>query len=221
MLMLVYLLACGETGGGEFAIAFDGPPDCGTIELSGSPPDSFTVELWMRGDTDAGDQFRPMVTWPGVFSLAERSDGILLFAVGEDDDAASSPFSVMDGVLHHLAGTYNGADGTVRLYVDGALQGQNSAFVAEPTGRIQVGCAKEYTEAFSGLLDEVRISSSLRYDADFERPSAPFETDDDTVMLFHMDEGTGETSESDGGEFLMQLTETTWLDFSLSEGGSE
>lgn len=221
MLVLVSLLGCADDGDGDFALAFDGPPDCGTIELEGSPPDSFTIELWMRGDTDAGDQFRPFVTWPGVFSLAERSDGIVVFSVGEDDAAASSPFSVMDGVLHHLAGAYNGADGTVRLYIDGALQGQNSAFVGEPDGRIQVGCAKEYTEAFSGLLDEVRFSSSLRYDADFERATSPYKVDDDTVMLFHMDEGQGETSESAVGDFVLALTETTWLDFSLSEGGTE
>ena len=58
-------------------------------------------------------------------------------------------FSVMDGVLHHVAGTYDGADGTVRLYVDGAQVGVSgaAAFMGEAKDdQLQVGCAKDETE---------------------------------------------------------------------------
>lgn len=219
--MLALLFACDPTAGGDYALAFDGPPDCGTVELSGAPPDSFTVELWMRGDADAGAQYRPMVTWPGLFQLAENESGSVTFAVGEGDTPASYPFTQMDGVLHHIAGTYDAADGSVSLFVDGKLQAINDAFPGEPDSRVQVGCAKEYTEAFSGLLDEIRFSSVVRYTTDFERPTTPFKADDDTVMLFHLDEGAGDTSESAVGDFVMELSDTTWLEFSLASGDKE
>jgi hypothetical protein len=109
----------------------------------------------------------------------------------------------------------------VRLFVDGKLVGQNSAFVGTADSRIQVGCAKEFTEAFSGLIDEVRLSSVARYATDFERPTTPFVKDDDTIMLFHLDEGTGTTAASAVGDFEMELDETSWLDFSLSSQDEE
>lgn len=221
MLLLPFLFGCDPEEGGSFALAFDGPPDCGTIAVEGEGPDSFTIELWMRGDSDAGAQRRPMVMWKGIFDLSERDDGIVVFGVGEDDASATYAFSQMDGVLHHIAGAYDAADGSVRLFVDGKLVGQNSAFVGTADSRIQVGCAKEFTEAFSGLIDEVRLSSVARYATDFERPTTPFVKDDDTIMLFHLDEGTGTTAASAVGDFEMELDETSWLDFSLSSQDEE
>jgi hypothetical protein len=46
---------------------------------------------------------------------------------------------------------------------------------------------------FSGLIDEVRISSVARYTADFT-PEDRFTVDSDTLALWHFDEGTGTTA---------------------------
>ena len=42
---------------------------------------------------------------------------------------------------------------------------------------------------FSGALDELRLSSSIRYSSPFDRPIAPFTADAETALLFHFDEG--------------------------------
>jgi hypothetical protein len=43
--------------------------------------------------------------------------------------------------------------------------------------------------SYSGWIDEVRLSSVLRYTATFVPPSEPFTSDGDTVALYHLDEG--------------------------------
>lgn len=220
MLLLALLTACDPVVEGPHALAFDGAPDCATIEVAEAPPASFTVELWLRGDPDAISAMRPMALWKHVFNLSQNDDEQVVFIVGDEDQGASSPFSLMDGQLHHLAGSYDGADGTAHLFVDGALVGQSGApaFVGDPDSRVQFGCAKEATEGFYGLLDELRISSVLRYTDDFEVPTAPFEKDADTWMLFHLDEGTGTTAQSAAGNFEMVITDAAWAAFEL---GSE
>jgi hypothetical protein len=44
------------------------------------------------------------------------------------------------------------------------------------------------------VIDELRISDVARYRSDFAPPSAPFVLDASTVMLFHFDEGSGNTT---------------------------
>jgi hypothetical protein len=45
---------------------------------------------------------------------------------------------------------------------------------------------------FSGYVDEIRLSASLRYESGFPIPSAPFAPDADTAALYHLDEGEGD-----------------------------
>ena len=46
---------------------------------------------------------------------------------------------------------------------------------------------------YSGYLDEVRLSNTLRYNAPFAAPVAAFVPDADTVALYHFDEPSGVT----------------------------
>lgn len=46
---------------------------------------------------------------------------------------------------------------------------------------------------YSGALDELRISTNLRYSAAFQRPTAPFVNDATTAALHHLDETSGDT----------------------------
>lgn len=218
MLLLPLLLACDTAPEGPHALSFDGAPDCASIDLDEAPPSSFTVDVWVRGDPDAFDSLRPIVMWSQVFTLQQTADAQVLFTVGSDQVGASYGFSVLDGVLHHISAVYDGATGTARLFVDGAFVGSSSAeaFVGDkPDDRIQVGCAKEATEGFYGVIDELRISSVPRQEDDFELPTGPYKKDADTWMLFHLDEGTGETGASEVGSHEMRITDAEWIEFSL------
>ena len=51
---------------------------------------------------------------------------------------------------------------------------------------------------FVGLIDEVRISTTARYDREFI-PLVRFEPDRDTIALYHFDEGSGDVARDASG----------------------
>jgi len=51
----------------------------------------------------------------------------------------------------------------------------------------------------SGYLNEIRISSVVRYNADFTVPTEKFTPDADTVALYHFDEGSGAVAHDASG----------------------
>ncbi|WP_308377947.1 LamG domain-containing protein [Streptomyces sp. ISL-98] len=74
------------------------------------------------------------------------------------------------GVWTHLAASYDAADQQIRLYVNGHLQGTDTAPTAwKATGGLQVGRAlwhSSYTDHFNGSIDEVRTWSRSLADAE-------------------------------------------------------
>ena len=154
--------------------------------------------------------------------------GVIVFGVRGDGTGARTicgATNVLDGQWHHIAVQRRRADGWLWLYVDGRREAQADG----PDGDISYpddGVPGNYCggpcvndpylvfgaekhdagpqfPSFAGWLDEVRLSSVLRYPVAFTRPSAPFVTDVDTVALYHFDEGSGDlitdTSGAPGG----------------------
>jgi hypothetical protein len=123
---------------------------------------------------------------------------------------------VLDGEWHHVAVQRRLADGQMWIFVDG----QEEATGQGPMGDISypddgvpgdfcggpcvnsdpflvLGAEKHDAgpayPAYSGWLDEVRLSTVLRYRDDFTRPTAPFVPDEFTAALYHFDESDGDT----------------------------
>jgi hypothetical protein len=86
---------------------------------------------------------------------------------------------------------------------------------------------------FDGWIDEVRISKFARYDKDFV-PDKVFKPDDNTLGLYHFDEGSGDTvRDSSGRNFHGKIIGAKWVkkgsvemtprperDFALRFGGA-
>jgi hypothetical protein len=124
-----------------------------------------------------------------------------------------SDSDVLDGAWHHVALERRRSDGFVWLYVDGALEDAADGpdgDVSYPDDGVPgnhcggpctnsdpfvvLGAEKHDAGAqypsFSGWLDELRVSTALRYGgASFTPPTAPFAPDADTAALYHFDEG--------------------------------
>ena len=145
----------------------------------------------------------------GDYGISLFQDGIA-FGVNNGTTGAGicGTSNVADGLWHHVAATRSISDGQIRLFVDGALQAE----VTGPTGDISyhdnrltsfpndpflvIGAEKHDLgpgfPSFNGWIDEIRLSTVVRYTGNFTRPSAPFAVDASTAALYHFDEGAGD-----------------------------
>ncbi len=144
--------------------------------------------------------------------------GAVVFGVsGEStgDRTICGTTNVLDGAWHHVAVARRRSDGRLTLFVDGTLEAEADGpdgDVSYPDGGVPgdfcggpcvesdpflvVGAEKHDAgpqfPSFSGWVDELRLSTTLRYAADFAPPAAPFAPDSATAALYHFDEGTGD-----------------------------
>ena len=129
-------------------------------------------------------------------------------AVGDSGRTLCGGENVADGRWHHVAATRAEA-GDLRLFVDGRLVAEGAGAPGDMSYRdgrgtdypgsdpyLVLGAEKHDAgsdfPSFNGWLDELRVSNTVRYTADFDVPAAAFEPDAQTVGLFHMDEGGGD-----------------------------
>lgn len=131
-------------------------------------------------------------------------------SVGSSGNTICGATNVADGTWHHIAVTRAASSGQLKIFIDGAQDAQGSGPLGDVSYRD--GRATSYPNSdpflviaaekhdagsaypsYSGWIDEVRVSNSVRYTTNFARPNAPFVTDSQTVALYHLDEGTGST----------------------------
>jgi len=144
--------------------------------------------------------------------------GVIAFGVhnGTSGQTICGASNLADGVWHHVAVTRRLADGRLEIYVDGTLDGagdgpdgdisyRNARTTTYPDDPFLVIGAEKHDidyslyPSFGGWLDEIRISSTLRYSAAFSRPGGPFTPDGNTLALYHFDEGVGNTINDTSG----------------------
>lgn len=92
----------------------------------------------------------------------------------------------------HVATTYDGQ--VMRLFIGGDMVAEK-AMRGRPAQlgyqNIAIGgnnCCDGYYEVFNGLIDEVRISSIVRYRENFTPPAEQFIADEKTLLLLSFDE---------------------------------
>lgn len=161
------------------------------------------------GDGDNGDF--------GV-SLA---GGRIAFGVGRGAESTTicGTTDLADAQWHHVA-VVRSLSGEMKIFVDGSLEASGTGPVGDITYRdgrstswpndpfLVVGAEKNDLDnalypSYSGWLDELRLSNVDRYASDFAPPSAPFIPDENTVALWHFNEGfgnyIGDSSGASGG----------------------
>ena len=134
--------------------------------------------------------------------------GRIVFGVSGDatgDLTICGASNVLDSRWHHVAVERRRSDGALWLYVDGLLDAQgagpggdvsypdDAAATSPDDPYLVVGAEKfDVGAAYDGMLDELRLSSTLRYTGEFTRPRTPFAADGNTAALYHFDEGSGD-----------------------------
>lgn len=143
--------------------------------------------------------------------------GQVVFGVSGDqtgDLTICGTSMVLDSSWHHIAVQRRISDGFMYLYVDGVLESSGDGpdgdisypddgipgnFCGGPCDNsdpfIVLGAEKHDAGAsypsYSGWMDELRFSTSLRYNANFNPSDCPFTTDAQTAGLYHFDAGSG------------------------------
>ncbi len=231
-----------QTAGGSLRFFGNGVGDIDRVKIRIDAPEvpadigagDFTLEFWMKaapGENTASGCAAGEIGWItgniifdrdiygngdyGDFGLSLFESG-LSFGVGRSSSGAGlcGSADVADGGWHHVAVTRRASDGTMRLYVDGRLDGS----AIGPTGDLSyrngrpgapndpflvIGAEKHDAgsayPSFSGWIDEVRLSTFVRYGASFAAPTSPFVADAATVALYHFDEGAGNVLRDSSG----------------------
>lgn len=183
--------------GQEFGLQFDGVDDfIASDEWIGDPWNfdanpAITVDAWVRpdsvGDMHIVDHFfwYELRGWAvglvGGAPALKVYDGAI-FTCAADSPIATGQWSFVSATLdsNHVA-----------VFVDGELRAECDA-PAPPAeaelAQVIIGFGFEPSLPFHGVIDEVRVSSSVRYDSTFTRPAARFEPDALTIGLWHLDE---------------------------------
>jgi len=197
------------------ALKLDGA-SCLTADVFKQSLSEMTVELWVRIDNASPDFPKVQYTLLENIMGQDKDYGFELsvptFGVSKDVLTWKEVTSVVDGIgsstAQQFAGTplmsegvwthiavvrtWSDAGASLCPYINGKkydCQTQDS--FPEYTGNsetLQIGCDDLGGGNFGleGLMDELRISSVARYQADFD-PAQTFVKDDETVTLFHFD----------------------------------
>ena len=169
------------SGGGAFAK--------GRAEFHQFP---LTVEGWTRLKNAksynilVANELKSSATHWEIFSMPE-SGHFTAYMPGMTPDHVRSSTNLCDDKWHHVAMIVEPS--RVRLYVDGQqVADQAVKFNAGATvaGELAIGSLAGREIGCDGLVDEVRISKGVRDIK--EIPTAPFEADEQTVGLWHLDE---------------------------------
>ncbi|MFJ8580372.1 LamG-like jellyroll fold domain-containing protein [Micromonospora sp. NPDC093277] len=160
----------------------------GAATLAGTSPvvdpsRSFTVAAWVRASDTVGT--KTAVSGPGLarsafelgldggrwkFSLrsADAADGNVV--------AATSTSTPRAETWTHLVGTYDATSRSIRLYVDGVLEGAGAGATSFPTRRaLQLGAgaaSSTPTSFWSGQLDDVQMYQRALPDAEVAQVAA-------------------------------------------------
>ena len=217
-MLIIMLLACqgGNVSFGDelWALSFDGA-GCATVPMDGQAWTSeWTLEATIQAAADPSFGVYPVLHWTDSVLLAELDDGRTWF--GDPDTSSGGVIDVngfMDGATHHLAGTYQG-DGRIDLFVDGLRIGFADLDADSGGDTLEIGCwTGNEPWSFQGLIDEVRLSSTVRYDDAFEVPTT-FQPDAETTALWHFDEGEGLTFRDAAGGYSGSMDEAVqWVPF--------
>ncbi len=172
-----------------------------TIPTAGVFPDTnnFSIELWAKTQVVKTDTYqgifggRGIPGAPPVDLMIATNNQLMFFYL----DSAGTNTSLPTGYYisnrtnwHYYAVAFN--NGLVRIYVDGAKVKEANITLRQYTGsgNFYVGRSIVAAECWNGLIDDLRISSRARTDAEFSAAyssNAPLPVDEYTTYLMRFD----------------------------------
>ncbi|MCA9085141.1 MAG: SUMF1/EgtB/PvdO family nonheme iron enzyme [Planctomycetaceae bacterium] len=199
--------ASSEQSSLETSLHFSDPDDEVTISTLKDDTDALTIELWLQRDSTHLDAHSQIVGFDMETSIMTNFNSALDFQMpgtGGEDGPTEGWDVYGVGRPVHVAGVRDPEKKELRLYYDGKLVQTSSGEIRRGTGTLQIASnqyqwVKEGEDhSFSGWIDELRISKSVRYKEDFT-PQRRFEKDNETTALYQFEEGSGDVLKDSSG----------------------
>ncbi len=198
-------MADGKRGRFAAARAFNGGsfvtvPDSDPLRLGGV----FTVEFWMQVNS-IDEEWTGLVgkgnaaTAHNYHVWLQHSSRSLQFsyanAAGAEVLINTPANSVKLGRWQHVAAVLDAAQDLMKVYIDGKEQASGTPLGVPATNNTPLWMGRNLDNNANGylhgMLDEIRLSDTVRYPAPFVPAAAAFTPDEHTMALWHCDEMGG------------------------------
>jgi hypothetical protein len=198
----------------RYAIEFDGNRYAMLPRTTYDGSHSLTLEARIKiGKSGSGDVISNLQRAGISISVLDRH---LVFTVHDGRKYVwVKSFQKLTDQETHVAGVFDGM--TLKVFINGKPTGMTSFSGRYRRSRLtfMIGANPEDRKPpinlFSGVIDEVRVSSTARYDDEFT-PSVRFDSDEFTIALYHFDEGSGEiVNDSSGRGFHGKIAGAKWI----------
>ena len=151
-----------------------------------------TWEAWVYPTTPTGTR---TIVAKDVWRLQLYNSEVRMY-INTSSYAAWVLFSgttVPTNTWSHVATVLSG--GKLKAYINGTYVGEADVpgTIDSDDDPLRIGTDFNGGDWFLGRIDEVRISDIARYSGNFTSPKADFQADNNTVLLWHLDEGSGTT----------------------------
>jgi hypothetical protein len=182
----------------------------GTISIGTG---DFTIEMWARHAAVNVSQMymdcRPTNVngaYPGIFFLDSNSRPYYYF---NTDTRITANSAMSTNTWYHIAIVRSG--GVTKMYINGTAQTTtytNSDSISFSVAHIGASNDPSPAQSLNGHIDEVRISTSARYTANFTPATSAFVNDSNTVFLMHADGTDASTVFTDDNAGLGRTAKT-------------
>lgn len=133
----------------------------------------FTIDFWLRRHTKAGS-FRPVFSLVGTLwsFLMYNTDGVY-YRISVDGKTIQISDSYGINTWFHVAIVGNGS--SIKLYMNGILQGSVAYVYNYPASTIRIGSRYENYDNWYGAIDEFRLSIGIqRWTESFSVPTSAY-----------------------------------------------
>jgi hypothetical protein len=152
-----------------------------------------TIELWIQPAQNIANQVILAHTDDNTGWSLELNNGFLTFWLATNQGWRSDRLTTLQlqaDQWYHVAATYDG--NLARTFVQGLASGGTAIGTLTQGPALSLGGFPGYNY-YDGLTDELRISNVVRYDGAYAIPTAPLAADGNTLLLWSMDSGSGQT----------------------------
>lgn len=190
---------------GSSSLLFDGAGDSITITPTADfafANQDFTVEFWARWTSLSGNQnimdFRPFNA-NGPYMNLGFYNGNTLYSYVNSNFLIQGAVTISTNTWYHVAISRSGT--STRLFFNGTQVSttatDSNVYRAAVVSFGDSSALPNNIYGFPGYLDEIRVSKSARYTANFTPSTTAFTVDENTTMLLHCEGTNASTTVTD------------------------